>query len=410
MSPSAHSDYSGAAPAPARSRVTAETASSSHVRHDDGLTAACDQDMSRATMTPDADAVRTRKEMARRAASWDEVGVEFDELSDYDSDGAVPPTPTKNTSNDAASGGRSDVPPKLTPTASASGLTCGTAAAPAAGTAEAGSDCEMEMDGQSEAGNQSQEVDDVGDLDLDDSLSTHNIHAWRALVTDDMRSFDGDMELGDYDMWNPESDAASSAAPFRFIADAQPCGSPTATAATLFPSGITAPAMRARSVTPVRCPRAAPSGTPRRRNCVTGVRGGRVVVSVGRASPACQGGGGCACSNSGRIVGPLPSASYAADVRRAAGCSARAMQVDRALTPPRLMGRVTSNDSLYGWTAAPEGAAPMPRPPLPPLALDSVHRQAMRRYGRRAASAGVSRAVAAVAAGDASPVEVHVSG
>lgn len=277
----------------------------------------------------------------------------------------------------------------------------------------------MDMDAQSEAGNwrvsaqgslprdgQCDDVDDVRDVDLDDSMSTHSLQAWRALVSDDMRSFDGDMELGDYDMWNPESDAASAAAPFRFIADAQPCGSPTATAATLFPSGITAPAMRARSVTPVRCPRAG-TGTPRRRNCVTGVRGGR-VVSVGRASPACQGGGGCACSNSGRIVGPLPSATYAADVRRAAGCSARAMQVDRALTPPRLMGRVTSTDSLFSWGS--DGVPPKPRPPLPPLALDSAHRQAMRRYGRRAASAGVSRAVAAVAAGDASPVEVHVSG
>lgn len=261
-------------------------------------------------------------------------------------------------------------------------------------------------------------------LDLD-TLSTSSINAWRDLVDDGAQSVDWDFEIATYD-WQPagvvaglpgvpEMDTLAS-----MMLDDRSCTSPmlpSPAPCAQAPQGVALGlgygngngngaaynTSRARSVTPIRCPLG--GQPPKRRACGSGQLQHQHQQPV---SP---------------WLLASPSASYAQDVRMAA-CGSRTMKVDRALTPPRMPHRVASTESLFSCggmstlsndtNAALYGLYGLP-PKHAAFSLDVELAAAggsmpRRKYGRRAASVGVGHAVAALARGDASPVDVHVSG
>lgn len=277
---------------------------------------------------------------------------------------------------------------------------------------EAAAESDCDMDAQSQATPWDGSVLDQDHLDFD-ALSTSSMNAWRELVVDDgTKSVDWDLESEDYDtVWQTSAPMHMPVSPCLGY-EAQPYLPMT----TLFPNGVTpvsqcapAPAHAARSVTPIRCPRGSSGASvARRRACHVSVCGGRGATA---STPPCVG-------------GPSPTYTYAQDVRVAACGSARAMHVDRSLTPPRAPVRVASTDSLFSCgglsSVSGDAFAAGGVPPKPQRGYLGLHAEGelaavasgvrSRKYGRRKASAGVGFAVAAASAGDASPVDVHISG
>jgi len=228
-------------------------------------------------------------------------------------------------------------------------------------------------------------LDSIDDQGVDfDALSTNSMSAWRALV-DDVNGTPGSDEdeamAMDYgDMWGAtvtttteSSDTHMAPTVINFVAGAQPCGNP---AATLFPAGMSPAVPRPRSVTPARCPR-------NRLRSTTALRPHRGLISTASLAS-----GFVPLSSIDTVSSPsvfhkqlldASSTKYAQDVHRAA-CA----WVEPTMPCAPMLARVTSTDSLFSYG---DGMTPGDASPCIPSS----------RYGRRRASAGVRRAVAAVA-------------